>query len=137
MKGDIIKYRQYYKYQLVETYKINTDILDFSIDTKFIKLNPQGELTIVEGYAWDGASGPTIDTASTMRGSLVHDAFYQLMREKLISLTYRKHIDDIFRTIIEEDGMWKIRAILWQEALHTFAEPAADPKNDKKIYSAP
>jgi len=137
MKGDIIKYRKYYKYQLAETYKVNTDVLDFSIDTKFIKLNPQGELTIIEGYAWDGASGPTVDSASTMRGSLVHDAFYQLMREKLISLTHRKHVDDIFRTIIEEDGMWKIRAILWQEALHTFAEPAADPKNDKKIYSAP
>ena len=137
MKGDTIKYRKYYKYQLAETYIVNTDVLGFFITTKYIGLNPQGALTINEGYAWDGASGPTIDTSSSMRGSLVHDAFYQLMREELLPLTLRKPVDDIFRAIIEEDGMWKIRALLWEEALHEFAEPAADPKNNKKIYTAP
>lgn len=137
MKGDTIKFRKGYKYQLAEDYSIKTDVLTFSIDTEYIKLNSDGMLTIKEGYSWDGASGPTVDTNSTYRGSLVHDAFYQLMREKFIPLTYRKQADDIFRSIIVEDGMWAVRALLWEEALHTFAEPAADPKNNKKIYIAP
>jgi hypothetical protein len=34
-----------------------------------------------KGYAWNGPSGPTLDTRNFMRGSLVHDALYQLMRE--------------------------------------------------------
>ena len=137
MQGDKIYYRKGYKYQLAETYVITTDVLNCFCDTEYLGLNPRGDLTIKEGYAWDGASGPTLDSASTMRGSLVHDAFYQLMRESLIPLTYRKHVDDIFRKIILEDGMFYLRALLWEEAVHTFGEPAADPKNIKKIISAP
>jgi hypothetical protein len=72
-----------------------------------------------------------------MRGSLVHDALYQMMREKLIPITFRVNADALFRKIIEEDGMWLIRAMLWHEAVHTFAEPNADPKNNKIVISAP
>ena len=137
MKGDTIKYCKGYKYQLVESYIVKTDILGFLVSTKYIALSPKGDLTIKEGYAWDGASGPTIDTDDTFRPSLVHDAFYQLMREKHIPITYRKQVDDILRTMLVEDGMWKVRALLWHDALFVVGEPAADPKHDKKVYTAP
>lgn len=137
MKGDTIKYRKGYKYQLDEAYIVKTDVLGFSIDTEFIGLDSLGFLVIKRGYAWDGASGPTVDTDDTFRGSLVHDVFYQLMREKFIPLTWRKHADDILRTMLVEDGMWKLRALLWHDALFVVGEPAADPKHDKKVYTAP
>lgn len=74
MKYDKIKYRAGYKYQLVSDYIIETKILGYNIDTKYIKLFPDGKLTIIEGYAWDGCSGPTKDDKTNMRGGLVHDA---------------------------------------------------------------
>ena len=46
-----------------------------------MSLNESGCLQIAAGYAWDGASGPTIDTRNSMIASLVHDALYQLIRE--------------------------------------------------------
>src|SRR5260370_31122772 len=76
-----ITYNGGYKYQLKETYTIAIDIKPrTSIDTEYIDLDTQGNITIREGYAWDGPSGPTIDTLTFMRGSLVHDALDQLMR---------------------------------------------------------
>lgn len=46
-----------------------------------------------------------------MRGSLVHDALYQLMRENhLDEDRWRPTADDILRRLCREDGMSAIRA---------------------------
>ncbi|MGH7536144.1 MAG: DUF1353 domain-containing protein, partial [Gemmatimonadales bacterium] len=78
-----IQYRTGYKYQLAADYTV---LLAFgpaeNIKTEYIcfvrSLQGRGYLTVKEGYAWDGPSGPTVDTKDFMRGSLVHDALYQL-----------------------------------------------------------
>lgn len=74
-----------------------------------------GILTILRGYVWDGGSGPSIDTATFMSASLVHDALYQLMREGVIDRKYRKKADQIMKQIARECGMSWIRAqwIYW------------------------
>ena len=59
----------------------------------WVHLAGDGQLTIKRGYCWDGASGPTFDTPSTMLASLVHDALYQLMRECLLPQDYRIRAD--------------------------------------------
>ena len=64
-----MKYKKGYKYQLVEDEVTKTDIIGYSFDTKFIRLTLVGVLTVKAGYAWDGASGPTIDSPSSMRAS--------------------------------------------------------------------
>jgi hypothetical protein len=137
MKGDKIKYTSGYKYQLAEDYSIQTTITGYDIDIDFIKLTPAGMLTIKKGYAWDGASGPTIDTPSTFRGSLVHDALYQLMREDLIGQHNRIIADCYLRDICIEDGMWKWRANLWYNGVRKFAMSAANSENDREILTAP
>lgn len=38
-------------------------------------------LELASGYAWDGSTGPALDTVNFMRGSLVHDALYQVIAE--------------------------------------------------------
>ena len=132
-----IKYTKGYKYQLAEYYEIQTEILGYDIDLGFLKITEAGILAFFTGYAWDGASGPTIDTKSSMRGSLVHDGLYQLMRSGCLPLTYRRYADSLLQSICKEDGMWTIRANLWFVGVKDFAASAADPKNRKKIIIAP
>lgn len=73
--SESIKYRDGYKYQLSEDYQTVIEIkpVEFIL-TEYIRLDIDGTLSIKEGYAWDGPSGPTVDTKNFMRGSLVHDA---------------------------------------------------------------
>ena len=134
-----IRYRSDYKYQLAESYSIDIPILpNADIKTDFIELDIIGQLTLKKGYAWDGPSGPVIDTEENMRGSLVHDALYQLMRNDLLKTrTYRKAADRIFRDLCKEDGVSGYRANVWYRALRNFGKPAASPTGKKKIRRAP
>ena len=58
-----------YKYQLMQDYTISIEVeTQEDIEMSFLALTSEGELTIKNRYAWDGPSGPTIDTKSFMRG---------------------------------------------------------------------
>ena len=139
MTRGYVRYRSEYKYQLASDYKINVAILPTEgIVTEFIELDTRGELTVKNAYAWDGPSGPVIDTPENMRASLVHDALYQLMRNnELKSRTHRKTADKLFRAICKEDGVSSFKANIWYKGLRKFGKPAASPMNKKKIYRAP
>jgi hypothetical protein len=108
------------------------------IKTAFITLDTKGKLTIKEGYAWDGPSGPVVDTKENMRASLVHDALYQLMRQKKLSVkAYKDKADKIFKNICIADGIPKKIASAYYLGLKLGGKPATDPKNKKKIHRAP
>lgn len=134
-----IEYNDGYKYQIKETYTLSVEIRpDKNIATPFILLDTEGNLTIIKGYAWDGPSGPAIDTLSFMRGSLVHDALYQLMREKeLDNDKHREVADRILQRICKEDGMWSLRAWWIYHSVRLFADPAADPASKRPAIRAP
>lgn len=133
-----IHYRSGYKYQLVETYSEDVVICpEKQIETKYINLDEAGLLTIKSGYAWDGPSGPTIDTKSFMRGSLVHDALYQLMRNGLLPSSSREDADQELHRICREDGMNRFRAWYVLLGVRKGAGFAASPKSKKKIRTAP
>ena len=133
-----IAYRGGYKYQLTKTYTVETGIVINSIiDTTFIRLEAEGLLTIRFAYAWDGPSGPTFDTASAMRGSLVHDALYQLMRMGLLDRKHRGAADKGFHRMCIEDGMWRIRAWYFLQGVDLFAAGAVKAKARKRIIHAP
>ena len=134
-----IEYRDGYLYQLETTYVVLTPIIPATaIHTEHISLEIDGTITIREGYAWDGPSGPTIDTPDFMRGSLVHDALYQLMREDhLDHAKYRAAADKLLHDICIEDGMTPVRAWWVYEAVSRFGEPASDPASTKPVLIAP
>lgn len=134
-----IRYRSDYKYQLAEAYEIKIPIKPKkNIETDFLYLNTEGHLVIKNGYAWDGPSGPVIDTDKNMRASVVHDALYQLMRNKeLSSRTHRKTADQLFKDICKDDGVSNFTASVYFKVLRKFGKPAADYKNKKEIYRAP
>lgn len=134
-----IRFRAEYKYQLANSYKLNILIKPSTdIDTEFIGLDTKGNLLVKKGYAWDGPSGPVIDTEENMRASLVHDALYQLMRNnELKARTYRKTADQLFKDLCKEDGVSNFRASAYYKALRRFGKPAASPQNKKVVHRAP
>ena len=111
MTGDRIRYRSGYKYQLVADYRVRVDIVpDYDIETEFVQLDRSGVLTIRHGYAWDGPSGPTVDTKTFMRGSLVHDALSGLLRDAYLERDkWFTAVNRELRKICLEDGMWRFR----------------------------
>lgn len=134
----MIKYKSGYKYQLIKEYSVEVGIkLPIEVADKYIALDSDGTLTIKDGYAWDGPSGPTIDTKSFMRGSLVHDALYQLIRKQLLTLKYRKQADIELRRICREDGMSRFRAWYVYKAVRWFAQKSASDTSTKKVHIAP
>ena len=126
------KKRIRYKYTLVKDYRFKTKLSepkDIKKDSDFIELTTDGWLTIKKGYAWDGPSGPTIDTKNFMRGSLVHDALYQLMREKIIPIDRREYADKLLKDLCLEDGMSKLRAWYVHWAVDKYGEKNAHPES--------
>ena len=132
-------YRSGYKYQLTEEYSVQTDVIPkIEIQTNFIDLDLSGHLVIRCGYAWDGPSGPTIDTPDFMRGSLVHDALYQLMRAgKISKARWRDAADRLLRTMCRDDGMGFIRAWVVYQGVRRFGDPSASPESRKEVRTGP
>jgi hypothetical protein len=120
-----------YKYQLTAPYDLTIGITGYTVDTPYVKLGENGELELSRGYAWDGPSGPTIDTLNFMRGSLVHDALYQLMRLEKIPLRYRKYADLLLKKICLEDGMSPFRANYVYRSVRLFGGASARPGSEK------
>lgn len=127
-----LKYRslRHYKYQLIAPYEYKIDLSRFPVTSAtpndFVHFHAN-VMVLAKGYAWDGPSGPTIDTKTFMRGSLIHDALYQLLCEEIVLRRElheaRKYADQLLRAICIEDGMssfrawyvyWAVRYFGWQ-----------------------
>lgn len=70
----------YYKYMVIETFKIKFDFQIKNFEGKYY-IFYDNMLFIKQGYVWNGTLGPTIDSHSTMVASLAHDVMYQAIRE--------------------------------------------------------
>lgn len=142
MKGDKITYQKLkgYKYSLYFPYTLNVGIKGYTIYTEYLTLLPDGTLTINNGYNWDGPSGPAIDTLDFMRGSLVHDVLYQLIREKSLPSEYKSVADKLLKELCLEDGMSEIRANYVYAGVNVFGKhscEAGSQVSDVEIYVAP
>lgn len=147
-----IYYKEGYKYITTRFYRVKTlmcpsttqriirstlDIDGNPVTIPLVTLEPSGWLTIYPGYAWDGASGPTIDTKDSMGGSAFHDAGYQLMRLGMANLEWKEYIDKVFHEIMIEDGMVKPRADLWLWAVNKFGRGSTIPSAEPMELVAP
>lgn len=114
----MIHYKKGYKYQLAGNHIYHVDIKPAeSIFAGFVKLNVSGVLWIKSGYAWDGCSGPTWDDKHNMRGGLIHDALYQLMRLGVLSQDYKESADRELQKAMIEDGALRVRAYYYYRAV--------------------
>ena len=117
-----------YKYQVIETQVIETGIIPptiVSTNRGHVHLDLDGVMTLREEYCWDGPSGPTFDTPSTMRASLAHDGGYQLLREGKLPPEFRAAFDALLERLGVEDGMHPWRARLWRRGVERLAAFAA------------
>ncbi len=130
-----MKYRHLkgYKYELLRFVKVNVGLWR-KVETKYATIGKNGKLLIRKHYAWDGASGMfTIDTKTFMRGSLVHDCLYQLIREGYLPRElYRRYADQILREICLEDGMNKFRAWYVYKAVRIFGKKSSMPRKNPR-----
>lgn len=94
-------------------------------------------LQIRDGYCWDGPSGISIDTKNFMRGSLVHDALYQLIRLGLLGPEQRSAADRELYKTCREDGMNVLRAAYVYRCVRWFGKGAANPARERPILTAP
>jgi hypothetical protein len=134
----MITYSDGYKYQLGVEHQEITPVNGQVIFDDYFRLDQDGTLTVRKGYAWDGASGPTFDTANSLRPSLVHDVFCQIMRDgRLDYPTWRHTVNRHFREQCIANGMSALRAGLWYFAVE-FAG-AGDPSQgaDRRPLQAP
>lgn len=92
-----------------------------TVDDGWAVLNGDGWLTIAPGYAWDGASGPALDTINFARPSLIHDALYQLIAAgKLPRKPWKLHADRELYDLCRADGMGLLRAEWVYRAVRMF-----------------
>lgn len=99
-----ISYKNGYKFQLSADYVVMTSVSPRKVvRSPYLRLEPTGCLTIMNGYAWDGATWAP-DLRSVVRASLVHDALYQLMRSGKINRLWKDTVDNDFLRIMREDG---------------------------------
>ena len=98
------------KYYLTDTFETKLHFKCFEFISSGVITISLDQLEICMNYAWDGPSGPAIDTDNFMDGSLVHDALYDLMRQGLLSRwKYRRKADKEMRIQCKKDGMSLIR----------------------------
>ena len=128
-----------YKYRLKRDYYIFIpELMNYSISTEYIKVRPNGLMLITANYAWDGASGPTLDTKNSMRGSLVHDVLYQLIRLGLLPESFKETADEYLEKICKVDGMSSFRAGYWEKAVRWFGGLSIWRRPEEgKLYFAP
>lgn len=116
----IVTYTAGHRYQLEEPYYHATPYKGKAGGNDLVWLSPNGSLQVSRGYAWDGASGPAINTKNFVRATLVHDALYQLIRLGVLSDSDRKVADELLRDIAKEDGMSYFRAAYVYAAVRLF-----------------
>jgi len=107
------------------------------IVTNFCVVNKNGDIWIAAGYAWNGASGPTIDTKKTECLSLFHDLWYQLIRLGLLPENYRKAGDKMLYALGRRDGMWKIRIWYWFQGVRMGGGKSAQIDAEPQVQYAP
>lgn len=108
---NLLFYHDGYKYQTTKDYVIRTQVFPSKdIITEYVTLSQHGVLFIRHGYAWDGPSGPSIDTNNWMVPSLIHDSLCQLLSLNLLSEQWIPEVHkEMYRQCLSR-GMWKIRA---------------------------
>ncbi len=134
-RDQMLYFRRGYKYVVKRDFYIKLDIVPYSeIDIDHMQMDMEGNAVIFAGYPWNGASGTTIDTLSSMIPSLVHDFIYELIRLGLIDPKYKEYADRLLHDLGNECHMYGWRTDLWLWAVDKFGDgsilPSAEPKEE-------
>ncbi len=123
--SDKIFYKAGYKYQLVCDYELQTPIRPpITLSSDWYYLTVGGLLHI--------------DTKSSMRASLVHDCFCQLMKERKLDYNqWAAVVHQFFEKLCREDGMGGLRASIWHWGVRFGQGGNPDDPDEVVVQSAP
>ena len=111
------------EFRLTETVAYPTGIVGYEYEDKLVKINKLGLVTIKKGFRFS-ASGPTFDNKSSREAALVHDAIYYLSRKSVFKGVNSKKVrlaaDELFYSMLVQNGMWVWRAKLWYQSVRSF-----------------
>ena len=133
-----IKESRKYKYKLTAGYSF---ALPKEFDQtvvwygEFISVD-RGLCTLHKNYAWDGPSGPTIDTEDFQIPALEHDGEYNLFREGIFPVSMRVFSDKKLKRRCKENRMpwWRRQYVYW--GVRVGGGSSAKP-TEKKVFIAP
>jgi hypothetical protein len=112
------------KFEIIEATTVKGPILGYSYKDDLVELNKNGFLTVFEGFTW-GASGPTIDTKSTRKGSCFHDAYFHISNQGVFkgdnSLSIMHSTNEFLHSTLLDEGAWEWRADKWYFFLEEFS----------------
>jgi len=148
-----MKYQAGFKFVVKEDEHFSTPLRPLkNIVTKYITLDTNGNMCVLSGFPYDGASGPIKMVARVleltnkwlwqkylkkyMRGACFHDAACWLLRHEHLLPGQLIPVNEHLYNILIEDKMRKWRARGWVKTLNQF-DFYADPENVKEIYEAP
>jgi hypothetical protein len=95
------------------------------LNEHYVKVSPDGWLTLESGYAWDGASFPAVNTSNLVVPSLIHDGLYQALRCGLTPTMRIKTVADAeFHRLCLRNDMSPFRAWYMLQAVKYFAPEA-------------
>jgi hypothetical protein len=114
-------------FRLSRPFQIQTNVREACTGDRLVGLDSSGLLTIAEGFAWDGASGPIDQAPNIVRGSLCHDAFYRLFRSGELDMKWRDEVDVFMAQLFEEDGLHPLMASAAYQAVRACGEKYARP----------
>lgn len=134
-----IFFRKGYRYQLAEDYALPIYIYPGKpITTEYTQLTISGLLTVKKGYVWNGPSWFIMNTRNLVRGSLLHAALYEMMREgSLDRHIWQEEADRLLQEICKEDGMSALRAWWIYQRVRLGGGLIANPKNENIAIRAP
>jgi len=124
-----------YKYKLTDGIREQTTIIEdetihlteTGTSRILAKLYANGLLDVMPGYAWDGASGPVVQTDAMLRASCVHDVLYQMIRRGLLDVSFRQAADETMYQVLRRHGVSWFRAQYVYWALRAFGASSAQP----------
>jgi len=150
--SDHIYYKDGFRFRLERPARFQTDICGCVGGNSYVHITADGDLFIQAGYCWDGASGPTMDTISTRRAALAHDALYQLIRLGYLpgdDPGVREKADALLQRLMDEDSpqggrfgwlkeRWNdFRGFVWYRSVRRFGGSSAAPQAERKELVAP
>ena len=129
-----MKYKSGFKYKLEVSEWTQLNLCpEEDILTEYAMLSRDGVLTIVAGYAWDGPSGPTLDTDDVMTPSLIHDCLYQLMAEGFLPSNYRRAADKELTRLMKDRGVNWLRRRIWWRGVRLAGGAHLEPNEVKEV----
>lgn len=131
-----MKYWKGYKCVVAEDFSVQTNILGYSVKTKFAHLHTNGKLDIKQGYPWDLNSGPCLNIKSSVQASCVHDVLCDFVNEELLPVSVQPLVDQEYYNIAVSNGMWEWIARLRTVAVRGYMLDKGAKRYTRKVYEA-